>query len=110
MPASEPFPHLSGVRSPVIAAPDAPPADARHRPRPRVAVKGQILHGARHECADVVVRNLTDGGAKVRLVSTSDVQISGRLILRIAAVDRLCAVAWQSGDEVGLRSDQSLSD
>lgn len=88
-----------------MTAPDAPPADARRRPRPRVAVKGQLLHGAHHECADVVVRNLTEGGAKVRLLATSGVRISGRLILRIAAVDRPCAVAWQSGDEVGLRFD-----
>ena len=86
-----------------MTTPDAPPADARRRPRPRVAVKGQILHGVHQECADVVVRNLTDGGAKVRLTSTSGVQIRGRLILRIASVDRPCVVAWQSDDEVGLR-------
>lgn len=88
-----------------MTSPDAPPADARRRPRPRVAVKGQLLHGLHQETADVVVRNLTDGGAKVRLISTSCVQIRGRLVLRIAAVDRPCAVAWQSGDEVGLRFD-----
>lgn len=66
-------------------------------------MSGQILHGMHRECADVVIRNLTDGGAKVRLTSTTGVQITGRLILRIASVDRACVVAWQSGDEVGLR-------
>ncbi len=84
---------------------DAPPADARRRPRPRVAMSGQILHGIHRECADVVIRNLTDGGAKVRLTGATGVQITGPLILRIASVDRTCAVAWQSGDEVGLRFD-----
>lgn len=68
-------------------------------------MSGQILHGMHRETADVVVRNLTDGGAKVRLASTTGVQITGRLILRIASVDRSCVVAWQSGDEVGLRFD-----
>jgi hypothetical protein len=86
-----------------MTTPDAPPADARRRPRPRVAVKGQILYGVHQECADVVVRDLTDGGAKVRLTSATGVQITGRLILRIASVDRPCVVAWQSEDEVGLR-------
>ncbi len=86
-----------------MTAPDGPPADARRRPRPRTAVSGQILHGMHRECADVVVRNLTDGGAKVRLTSVTGVRITGPLILRIASVDRTCAVAWQSGDEVGLR-------
>lgn len=86
-----------------MTIPDGPPADARSRPRPRVAVKGQILYGVHQECADVVVRDLTGGGAKVRLTSASGVQITGRLILRIASVDRPCVVAWQSEDEVGLR-------
>lgn len=68
-------------------------------------MKGQLLHGAHHGCADVVVRNLTDGGAKARLIPTSGVPIRGPLILRIASVDRPCVVAWQSGDQVGLRFD-----
>ncbi len=88
-----------------MSTPDEPPPDARRRPRPRVAMSGQLLHGIHRECADVVIRNLTDGGAKVRLTSTSGVRIQGPLVLRIASVDRPCAVAWQSGDEVGLRFD-----
>lgn len=86
-----------------MSASDQPPAEARRRPRPRVAMNGQLLHGIHRECADVIVRNLTDGGAKVRLTSTSGIQITGRLVLRIASVDRPCAVAWRSGDEIGLR-------
>lgn len=66
-------------------------------------MSGQILHGMHRECADVVVRNLTDGGAKVRLTSTTGVKIMGRLVLRLPTGDRPCVVAWQSGDEVGLR-------
>jgi len=69
-------------------------------------MSGQLLHGIHRECADVVVRNLTDGGAKVRLTSTVGVTVQGRLVLRLATGDRPCVVAWQSGDEVGLRFDQ----
>lgn len=66
-------------------------------------MSGQILHGIHRECADVVVRNLTEGGAKVRLTASPGVHLTGPLILRIASLDRPCVVAWQSGDEVGLR-------
>ena len=84
-------------------ASNVPLGDARRRPLPRVAMSGQILHGIHRECAEVVIRNLTDGGAKVRLTSTTGVQIRGPLVLRVASVDRACVVAWQSGDEVGLK-------
>lgn len=86
-----------------MTAPNQPRADARRLPRPRVAMRGQILHGIHRECADVVIRDLTEGGAKVRLTTPSRVAIRGRLVLRIASVDRQCVVAWQSGDEIGLR-------
>ena len=66
-------------------------------------MNGQLVHGIHRESADVVVRNLTDGGAKVRLISATGAQITGRLVLRIASIDRPCAVAWRSGDEIGLR-------
>lgn len=84
---------------------DAPPADPRRRPRPRVAISGRILHGLHRESADVVVRNLTDGGAKVRLTAAAGVRISGPVVLRIDSLDRACVVAWRSGDELGLRFD-----
>lgn len=68
-------------------------------------MSGQIVHGFHKEVADVVVRNLTEGGAKVRLTSTVGVAISGRLLLRLPSGDRSATVAWQSGDEVGLKFD-----
>jgi len=89
-----------------MSASGEPLPDARRRPRPRVAMKGQLLHGMHRECVDVVVRNLTGGGAKVRLVATGDVRIAPPLLLRIASIDRPCAVAWRAGDEVGLKFDQ----
>ena len=87
----------------VMTARDAPAPDPRQRPRPRTAMSGQILYGMHRETADVVVRNLTDGGAKVRLSAAAGVRISDRVVLRIAAVDRVGIVAWRSGNEVGLR-------
>lgn len=79
------------------------PPDLRRRPRPRMAMSGQIVHGFHGEVADVVVRNLTEGGAKVRLTSTVGVTVQGRVVLRLAAGDRSGVVAWQSGDEIGLK-------
>ena len=82
---------------------DDPPPDARRRSRPRVAMSGRLLHGIHRESVEVVVRNLTEGGAKVRLTLATGVRIGGPTVLRIGSVDRPCTVAWQSGDEVGLR-------
>jgi hypothetical protein len=84
-----------------------PPPDSRRRPRPRVAMSGQIVHGIHGEVTDVVVRNLTDGGAKVRLTSTVGVIVKGRIVLRLVTGDRQGEVAWQAGNEVGLKFDQA---
>lgn len=70
-------------------------------------MRGQLLHGMHRECAEVVVRNITDGGAKVRLIATGGVRIRAPLTLRIGSVDRRCAVAWQSDDEVGLKFEET---
>lgn len=86
-----------------MTTPDAPPPDARRKPRPRVAMSGKIVHGIHNEVADVIIRNLTEGGAKIRLTSTVNAVIGGRLVLRLPAGDRPCVVAWHSGDEVGLK-------
>lgn len=86
-----------------MTASDTPAPDSRQRPRPRVAMTGQLVHGVHRECADVVIRNITDGGAKVRLTATRGVVFTSPLTLRLASGDRNCAVAWQREDEVGLR-------
>lgn len=88
-----------------MTAAEDPPPDPRRRPRPRVAMSGQIVHGLHGEVTDVVVRNLTDGGAKVRLTAPHRMQIIGRLILRLPSGDHRATVAWQSGQEVGLKFD-----
>lgn len=68
-------------------------------------MSGQIVHGLHREILDVVVRNLTDGGAKVRLLAPNRMQITGPLVLKLPAGDRRGVVAWQSGNEVGVKFD-----
>lgn len=51
----------------------------------------------------VVVRNMHEGGAKVRLTLGRGVVVSGPAVLKLATEERACAVVWQTGDEVGLR-------
>jgi hypothetical protein len=70
-------------------------------------MRGQLLHGIHRECAEVVIRNLTDGGAKVRLTSTGADHVHGPLMLRIAPIDRPCVMAWRAGDELGLQFEQA---
>lgn len=86
-----------------MTASDDPPQEARRKPRPRVAVRGKLIHGIHREVADVIVRNLTEGGAKVRLTSIVNATIGDRLVLRLPEGDRPSAVAWRTGDEIGLR-------
>jgi hypothetical protein len=83
-----------------------PGTDNRRRERPRIAVTGQIVHGPMKETYAVVVRNMHEGGAKVRLTSTRGVTLSGPVVLKLTAGDRQCTVVWQAGDEVGLQFSQ----
>lgn len=69
-------------------------------------MRGQLLHGIHRECADVVVRNLTVDGAKLRLTAPSGLVFNGRLVLRLLSGDRVCGVVWQSGDELGVSFDE----
>lgn len=80
-----------------------PGFDNRRRERPRIAVTGQIIHGPMRESHGVVVRNMHEGGAKVRLTPGRGVTISGPVVLKLTAGERDCTVVWQEGDEVGLR-------
>jgi len=68
-------------------------------------MSGQIVHGLHGEVMDVVVRNLTDGGAKVRLTAPHRMQITGRLVLKLPDGERRGVVAWQSGQELGVKFD-----
>jgi hypothetical protein len=77
--------------------------DNRRRERPRIAVTAQIVHGPTGETHAVVVRNMNEGGAKVRLTATRGVALSGSVVLKLASGERDCAVVWQSREEVGLR-------
>ena len=51
----------------------------------------------------VVVRNMHEGGAKVRLTDTRNLTFSGRVVLKLAGAERDCTVVWQRGDELGLQ-------
>ena len=88
-----------------MVAPADPPSDTRRQPRPRVAISGRLLHGIHRETAEVIVRNLTEGGAKVRVQSAVSATVGDRLVLRLPTGDRPCLVAWRAGDEIGLRFD-----
>ena len=80
-----------------------PGLDHRRRERPRIAVTAQIIHGPMREAHAVVVRNMHEGGAKVRLTSTRGVTLSGQVVLKLTTGERDCTVVWQAGNEVGLR-------
>ena len=80
-----------------------PGHDNRRRQRPRIAVTARIIYGPMKESHAVVVRNMHEGGAKVRLTATRGVRFSGRVALQLDDEERDCAVVWQTEDELGLR-------
>ena len=80
-----------------------PGFDHRKRERPRIAVTARLIHGPMKESHAVVVRDLHEAGAKVRLVGTRGLIFSGAVVLKLASGERDCTVVWQKGDEVGLR-------
>ena len=80
-----------------------PGLDHRKRERPRIAVTARIIHGPLKESHAVVVRNMHEGGAKVRLTDTRGLTFSGPAVLQLAGGQRDCTVVWQKGDELGLR-------
>ena len=77
--------------------------DYRNRERPRIVVTARIIHGPMKESHPVVIRNMHEGGAKVRLTETRGLTLSGSVVLKLPAGERACTVVWQKDDEVGLR-------
>ena len=85
-----------------------PPADRRAAPRPRKLLSGKLVYGQPGYSVDVTIRNLTDRGARVRLVTEVVVHDPVWLIDNGAGVAYRAAVAWRKPPELGLRFDEAV--
>lgn len=109
--ANRPFRDL---RLPLSAEPQAPlfpnaAAERRIKDRPRTALECEVVHGQWRERHAGTVRNIHEGGARVR-ISCRPEDVTEPVELRVGGRVYPAAVAWRSEREVGLRFIAALDD
>lgn len=97
-------PHTVGfpimLRAPTSASPKS---DRRSANRDRCVLRCRVTHGPLQEVAEGVIRDLHDGGARLRLLSRATVAGRVRLEVYPAKGAYLADVIWQRGDTIGVR-------
>ncbi len=86
---------------PVSPVPLDPAAAARER-RQRVLKKGVISYANRSITVDVVVRDLSSAGAKLKIVQAAPVPDHFTLEIPMDGVMVDCEVRWRNGDTLGV--------
>lgn len=78
-------------------------ADRHSIQRERCVLRCRITYGPWNEVVDAILRDIHEDGARLRL--NSRVVVTGRLRLEIqpGAAVHMADVAWQRGDEIGVR-------
>lgn len=73
--------------------------------RRRVLKGAKVLFNGKSSVIDCTVRDMSAGGAKLRLVST--IGVPDRFVLQLPAEEgeHPCCVAWRSGTEIGVTFD-----
>ena len=79
-----------------------PSAERRSAPRRRALLKGKIVYPHNSLSADCTVRDLSSGGARIR-VDPGAVTADPFLIVVSQAVVHEAQTAWRVGDQAGLR-------
>ena len=81
----------------------SPESDRRSASRDRCVLRCRVTHGSRQEVAEGIIRDLHDGGARLRLISRATVTGRVRLEVYPAGAVYLADVIWQRGDTIGVR-------
>ncbi|MDZ4113044.1 MAG: PilZ domain-containing protein [Brevundimonas sp.] len=90
--------------------PSQPDADRRSTQRDRCVLRCRITHGPWNEVLDAIIRDLHEDGARLRL--SAPVVMAGRMRLEIqpSGAVHMADVAWQRGDEIGVRLIATLDE
>jgi hypothetical protein len=82
---------------------DGKKADQRSHARQRVLLSGRLVYGEAALTADCAIRDITPGGARVRI--HSPVALPSRLQLIEVRTGRAfdCEIAWRRMPDIGLR-------
>ena len=76
--------------------------EKRVEARPRMLKTGIIHFNGGHTVIDCSVRNMTTGGAKLRLTGTLPLPPTFNFRLAGEKTDRPCRLAWAREDEIGI--------
>lgn len=81
---------------------------APRAPRRRTLLAGVVIHGAAAVTNDCAVRDVSDGGARIRLASLA--YLARPLVLLIPSFDSAheAEVVWQTGREIGLKFTREI--
>jgi hypothetical protein len=77
-------------------------AECRKCPRMRVLKRAKIVLG-RSSVFDCVVRDLTNGGARVNISNTGDLPEDVAITFDGGRTCRACRIAWRTLNETGLQ-------
>ena len=84
-------------------------SERRIKDRPRTALECEVIHGHWRERHSGTVRNIHEGGARVR-VSCPAERVAEPVELKVGTHSYPATIAWRSEREIGLRFIVALDD
>jgi hypothetical protein len=83
--------------------PTSPPVDHRRDHRRKVLKEGQVVLPGHSSAIDVVVRDLTAGGARMELPCAVRLPASFEVVIPGSGLRRTARVSWRGGDVAGVQ-------
>ena len=78
--------------------------------RLRTLKSGKAVFNDGNSVVDCVVRDLSESGAKLKVVSVVGIPDHFSLLLEGERNGRACSIAWRKGSELGVTFDQTRSE
>jgi hypothetical protein len=79
------------------------PPNKRSHPRSNVLRDAKMISSNQRELVDVTIVDLSDGGARIQLKSSTDLSGVSKLYIPPEKMLRTAAVRWMKGNMVGLQ-------
>lgn len=80
--------------------------DARKSPRKTMLAAGKIIFNNKQSVFDCTVKNLSAGGARLRLPNLLGLPNNFELQIKKYGVTYPCDVVWRGGDQMGVQFDR----
>ena len=82
---------------------DADPDELRIAPRRRMLKSGIVAYSGRHCTIPCTVRDISDGGARLRVTSSLLAPDTFELIIESEGLEADCEVVWRDESQIGVR-------